>query len=255
MFAALRGMRPDLLIAAADEQSVEDFSSRMSGRLPDVPVVSFPTRVDTALFYPEDKFHARRTLGWTSEGTILVALGRLCWVKGWELLLQALAELRSRGSSAMLAFVGDGEDRRNVYEMAASLGVADHIQITGFVPHDTVRTCINAADLCVVGSYQEGWSVAMLEELACGKPIVSTPVSGASRLVQPGKNGFIVQERHPVAYADAIEAALTLTAADAVSLEIAQHFSAGTLAHDLATLWRPLASHAARRSAVLAGKP
>lgn len=95
----------------------------------------------------------------------------------------------------------------------------------------------------------------MVEELACGKPIVSTPVSGASRLVQPGKNGFIVQERHPVAYADAIEAALTLTAADAVSLGIARHFSAATLAQDLAALWRPLASHAARRSAVLAGKP
>jgi len=91
-----------------------------------------------------------------------------------------------------------------------------------------------------VGSEKEGWSIAMLEALACGKPIVSTAVSGATEMIAEGQNGFIVCNRDPVAFAGAMLRGLTLPSACPVSREIAQRYSSASLARDLRALWAPL---------------
>jgi glycosyltransferase involved in cell wall biosynthesis len=80
----------------------------------------------------------------------------------------------------------------------------------------------------------------MLEMLACGKPIVSTDVSGTRAMIRHGVNGFIVG-RDPVRFAAAAADALNLSDARAASLAVARQFSVETLASDLSAIWPPVA--------------
>jgi glycosyltransferase involved in cell wall biosynthesis len=120
------------------------------------------------------------------------------------------------------------------------MGLERHIRITGFVPQSEVVKYINAADVCVVGSHREGWSVAMCEILACGKPVVSTDVSGARDMICEGKNGFVVADRDPENFARAVVQALSLPCAREVSLAAASSYAVSGLASDLSKLWEPL---------------
>jgi len=240
MVKALTRINPSAIVAAADESAITDFKQRVGPPLSSSTIHSFPTRVDTSLFYPEPQDAVRNTLGLPAQAPIFTVTGRLCWIKGWSFLLDALCRLKEALPGARLVFVGDGEDRPALLEKASALGIADRVHVTGFVPQHTVRRYINAADVCLVGSFREGWSVAMLETLACGKPIVSTDVSGARAMVRHGINGFIVA-RDPSQFASAVMDALKLSDHQTTSLEIARRFSIDTLARDLAAIWPPLA--------------
>ncbi len=241
MIAALHRIKPEVLIAAADEDAISEMHERTHGRLNHFPIHSFPTRVDTREFHPESKTESRGRLGLSQNATVLLSVGRLCWIKGWALLLDAVRHLGRSVPNLKMVFVGDGEDRGQIEAKASLLGIRDTILITGFLPQDQVCTYINAADVCLVASHREGWSVAMLEVMACGRPIVSTSVSGATSMIRQGENGWVLPTRDPACYAEAIVKALHLPSVADVSLPIADQFSVTNLARDLGAVWRPLA--------------
>jgi glycosyltransferase involved in cell wall biosynthesis len=240
MAKALRKIAPEVLIAAADDRAIQEMLKRVDSSGWGDRIVSFPTRVDTRKFYPEDQAVARTQVGLPAAGIVLAAVGRLCWVKGWDLLLDVVRLLSGSLPDVRLVFVGDGEDRAKLLERADRLGIGNRVIVTGFLPQERVRTFVNAADLCVVGSHHEGWSVAMLEMLACGKPMVATDVSGARDQIVEGGNGYIVASRDPAVYAAAVQKALNLANASQVSLQIAMRFSVERLAAELRPLWTPL---------------
>ncbi|HUT57613.1 MAG TPA: glycosyltransferase family 4 protein [Phycisphaerae bacterium] len=239
LFKALKYV--DVILAAADEASIDQWVSRSQGALPRHRVISFPTRVDTGFFTPQPCKHARSRLAISNQSFVLVSCGRLNWQKGWDLVLDALANVLQYRPNAELIFVGDGEDRSAVQERARRLGLARSVRITGVLPPATVVDYLNAADLVVFGSRVEGWSIAMLEALACGKAIVSTNVSGAHDLIEPGTNGFIVEGRDPRDFCRAILRVPELADAPAASLKIASRFTVKNLAQDIGAVWPPLA--------------
>ena len=235
---ALGKLDPEVILAAGDATLVERLR-RVEG-LAGRHIETLPTRVDLDKFYPESREAAREALNIPPNALVLAAVGRLCWIKGWDLLLRALAVLKSDYPGILLLFVGDGEDRPKVLAEAQELGVSENIRITGFVPQETVRQSLNAADACAVGSYSEGWSVAMLEALACGKTMVSTAVSGSRDMISEGRNGFVVEGRDPRAYAEAVRRALELPGAAALSRKIAARYAVDGLALDLRARWSAL---------------
>ncbi len=235
---ALRRLDPEVILAAGDATLVERLR-RVKG-LAGRRIETLPTRVDLEKFYPESRDAAREACGLPRNSLVLAAVGRLCWIKGWDLLLGAVAALKSDYPGILLVFVGDGEDRAKLLAEAQSLGVVENIRITGFVPQEAVREHLNAADVCVVGSYSEGWSVAMLEALACGKAMVSTSVSGSRDMIAEGRNGFVVDGRDPLAYAAAVRRALELPEAARESREIAGRYAVQGLADDLRSRWSAL---------------
>jgi glycosyltransferase involved in cell wall biosynthesis len=156
------------------------------------------------------------------------------------LLLRVVEVLKKKDPNILLLLVGDGEDREKIIAEAQARGLTENIRISGFVPPEIVRTFLSAADVYVVGSYSEGWSVAMLEALACGKPIVSTRVSGSHDMITEGLNGFVVDGRDPSTYAAALRRALDLPDAAQVSRNIATRYSASGLACELRKQWPAL---------------
>ena len=250
MINDLAGLKPDALLASADRASIEEFEKENQKKLGGYRLHFFPTRFNESVFHPSDsQIHIqRRSLELTENAPVLVSVGRLCWVKGWRLALEALVELKKRFPCVKLIFVGDGEDRLSLEAYSEKLGVLENIRIEGFLsPEETWRRLV-AADIYLCTSYREGWSVAMTEALACGKICVATNVSGVEDMIHDGRNGRIVKDRDPNTYAQAVVDALSLKdasdSAERLSLELARDFSSSKLAEDWGKLWKPLSSDA-----------
>jgi|WetSurMetagenome_2_1015567.scaffolds.fasta_scaffold130522_2 glycosyltransferase involved in cell wall biosynthesis len=224
----------DCIFAAADTESILKFREIHKAILKK-EIISFPTRFDENIFYPRDKRALRTKLKLPLKKTILVTTGRLCWIKGWDLLLEVLL-LRLKENNTLLFFVGDGEDRSLIEERYPNL-YNKYIFITGFVDPVTVAEYINASDVFILGSYTEGWSTSLIEALACGKPIVTTDVSSAHEIVKEGVTGYIVKERNALLFNFYIEEALKLNDVELKSKQIANKYSKSKLYHDFTSNW------------------
>lgn len=233
----------DAVLASADEEAIDGLVARSRGRLSRSRIHALPSHYDERIFFPIPAALARGRVGGDAGGPLVVSVGRLNRVKGWDLVLAAFARLLAERPGARLRFVGDGEDRDRVEASARALGVGAAVSITGFLPPASVSLHVNAADVVVVGSRREGFSVAMLEALGCGKPLVTTEVSGARALVHPGRNGFVVPGRDPALLARALGRALALDPAAAAreSLAVARRYALPALPVRIGAAWSVLA--------------
>ncbi|HEX4996606.1 MAG TPA: glycosyltransferase [Terriglobia bacterium] len=238
LFSALRNA--SVVLACADEDAIARFVSSSRGRVSRQQIVQIPTCVDLEQFRPAPIAEARKALGIPADSTVFVTSGRIGKFKGWPLLLDAFAEFRRRIPESLLIFIGDGEERPLLEGAIAARDLQSSVRITGFQPAAEVARYLNAANAVALGSYAEGWSVAMVEALACGKAIVTTPVSGTREMIIEGRNGLIVQSRDPVEYAAAMEQALGLTDAPRWSTPIADQYSLHRIRERLRELWTPL---------------
>lgn len=121
----------------------------------------------------------------------VVAVGRLTYQKGFDLLLQAWAEVCRRVSGWQLAIVGDGELRSALSAQAESLGIADRVT---FVPatKDVVPVYRDASILAMSSRY-EGFGMVLLEAQTAGLPVVSFACKcGPSEIVNDGVDGYLV---------------------------------------------------------------
>jgi glycosyltransferase involved in cell wall biosynthesis len=229
----------NLLLAAADDSAINEFATKTGGRIRKENIISFPTRVDTDIFCPADQTVTREALGIPKNVPVFVTVGRLNWVKGWDLLIEAFQLLLRLRSDANFYFVGEGEDRRKIEIMLQEQGLIEQVHITGFLDSRGVASYLNAADVFVLGSHFEGWPTVVVEALATGKPIISTSVSATAELVDNGKNGYIVDSREAGLFCEAMLRALSLDA-HSYSLKKSRPYVLNNLAEDLGRLWAPL---------------
>ncbi len=225
----------DVILASAGNDAINNLIIRSNGLLKYEEIHQFPTRVDTNFFKPLDLNRIDFKLSNTDK--ILISCGRINQVKGWELIIDSFNILIQKDKNFKLFFIGDGEDRSKLEEKINKYNLSNQVKIIGFQTPNQVLEWTNLADIVLVGSYKEGWSISMLEALACGKPIVSTNVSGAKEMIKTAENGFIVDSRIPQKYADKINDCLELKNHKDISLSIANKYSLMTLKPDLDRLW------------------
>ncbi len=134
---------------------------------------------------------ARRLLGAEkTDGFCIAALGRLEKEKGFDLLIDSVAEMRQRGHDITLWIGGEGTCRATLQEQIVRLGLRQHVQLLGQL--DDPRILLQAADLFVLSSRREGLPNVVLEAMALECPVVSTRVAGVPRLIQDGVHGLLV---------------------------------------------------------------
>lgn len=237
LFSALD--RASVVLGAADDSAINELISRSNGRLSRERLIQVPTCVDTSLFRPAPIQNARRELRIPTNCNLFVTSGRISRLKGWELLLDAFEDFLRRDRNALFFFLGDGEDRSLLQAQINGRELGSQVKIVGFQKPTDVALYLNGANVVVFGSFVEGWSVAMLEALACGKAIVSTDVGGVRAMVKPGENGFIVEGRNPCKFARAMHDALQLADARKTSTSIAAQFDLDYLGQRLARVWAP----------------
>lgn len=190
------------ILASADNRTIENFLSTRGRTFAKEEIIHFPTRVETNIFFPKNKYDCRNNLSISkSKFPIFVVTGRLAKIKGWKLIIDSFIKFHESEKNAMLYFVGDGEDRQIIKSYIVERKFSDSIILVGAVKREEVVLWINAADAILVGSFVEGWSLSMLESAACGKPIVSTDISGAQDIIIEGLTGFISYDRDVNTYA------------------------------------------------------
>ncbi|HAU15096.1 MAG TPA: glycosyl transferase, partial [Gammaproteobacteria bacterium] len=124
---------------------------------------------------------------------VIVAAGRLCRQKDFPTLIDAFAKLRQH-LVARLIILGEGEERANLMQQARALGIAEHVDLPGFVNNPFCY--MKQADLFVLSSLWEGLPNTLIQAMALGTPVISTDCSGGSReILNNGTLGELVPTR------------------------------------------------------------
>lgn len=113
--------------------------------------------------------------------------------KGHEYALRALGILLDRGVRMKLLLIGDGERRSHLESLSKKLSVSEWILWAGY--QKDPRNYLSLCDMILVPSYAETFSLAILEALSMGKPVIATEVGGTSEVIENGTNGFLVKSR------------------------------------------------------------
>jgi D-inositol-3-phosphate glycosyltransferase len=177
-----------------------------------------PPGVDHAFFSPGDRDGARAALGWGKPGRIsavggrraaqhpvLLFVGRIQPLKGLDVAVAALAELDRADAELVVVGGPSGADgaaeMARVHQLVHDLGVVGQVRFVEPQPHHLLSTWYRAADLVLVPSRSESFGLVALEAAACGRPVVAAAVGGLRTVVDHGRTGFLVEDRHPKAYA------------------------------------------------------
>jgi phosphatidylinositol alpha-1,6-mannosyltransferase len=120
----------------------------------------------------------------------LICVARLIERKGQHHLIEAVRRLTAEGVDLTLELVGTGDAQQAYQEQAAAAGIAERVQFAGYVAREAIAARYAAAHIFVLPSYNEGMSVATLEALAAGLPVVVTRTGGTAELVDEGVNGL-----------------------------------------------------------------
>ncbi|HET8646158.1 MAG TPA: glycosyltransferase [Vicinamibacteria bacterium] len=147
----------------------------------------------------------RARLGLPAGRPLALFLGRLSPVKGPDVLVEAMRLLRDRQPTAAFVFAGEGNLRPSLEAAVRAHGLADRTVFAGFVPRERVGEYLAACDLLVLPSRSEGLPHAVLEAMACARPVVASAVGGVPEAVEHGVTGALVPPEDPAALAAALE--------------------------------------------------
>lgn len=171
-----------------------------------------PNGIDTRLFFPIGRNDARRQLGWPPNSRIIIAVGRLVPLKGFERLIASLPLVnRAIGQPVRCYIAGEGPSRRRLEAAIRRHGLEQNVLLPGAVPPQALARWYSAADLLCLSSDSEGCPNVVLEALACGTPVVASAVGGVPDMVEEGKNGLLLARQEPEAMAHTIAEALAVS--------------------------------------------
>lgn len=123
----------------------------------------------------------------------VVCVARLIERKGQEHLIEAVKRLTDEGRDIVLTLVGTGDMHARYEEVARRLGVQDRVRFAGYVPRQEINEYYDKAHVFTLPSFNEGMSLAALEAMAAGLPLIVTRTGGTEELLEEGTNGFVFE--------------------------------------------------------------
>ncbi len=168
-----------------------------------------PGAVDTSRFQPSNKDASRDLLGWPRNERIIFCIRRLIERMGIEALITAFASIAAKHPDVRLFIGGKGPLREALQAQITSLGLDHRICMLGFVRESSLPACYQAADISIVPSQRlEGFGLTTIESLACGTPVLVTPVGGLTEVVRPLAPSCILSGANPEQIAEGLNAYL-----------------------------------------------
>ena len=161
--------------------------------------------VDLERFTPLSPAQARSTLNLPAEGLLLLSVGHLVERKGHHLVIEMLLEFQT----ACLVIVGAGPMESELRNLANKLNVQSRVVFAGMQPNELLPAYYSAADALVLASSFEGWANVLLESMACGTPVVATPVNGTPEVVAAPEAGRLAKARETRYLNEALQALLS----------------------------------------------
>jgi glycosyltransferase involved in cell wall biosynthesis len=144
----------------------------------------------------KEKCVLRKELGLPQKKLILFLLGSLEENKGIFELLEVYKYLRGRWKDKIyLLMIGTGKDETAFCRRIDDLNLRDSIHLTGYIPHKEIPQWVKAGDIMIFPTHYEGVPNAVLETMACAKPVVATAVGGIPEIIRDGETGFLVEKK------------------------------------------------------------
>ena len=158
--------------------------------------------VDLEKFKSKNKFESREKLGLSQTTKILLSVGRLEPIKGYDVLINALSFLNiSDDFDVRLLIIGGDSKSQNELERLNSLklkhGLSNQVNFLGAIDHDKLPIYLSAADVFVMPSAYETFGIAALEASACNLPVIAPQVGGLKSVVKHGQTGFLSVNKSP----------------------------------------------------------
>ncbi len=215
----------DLLVAATPAER-RDLVTELHAD-PDSVVVARPG-VDHGLYAPDSQSEARERLGFVVNEAIVLYVGRMQFIKGTDVAVDALAELRERNphlasrtrgillgaASGAGVEAGGGAVRPSstyLQELTAAIANEPSVEIRPPVPSHVLVDYYRAADVLIVPSRSESFGLVAAEAAASGLPAIASAVGGLPEIVEHGHSGLLIADHNPHHWATAIETLLTDT--------------------------------------------
>ncbi|MBC7327960.1 glycosyltransferase family 4 protein [bacterium] len=167
-------------------------------------LVYFPLTIDTERFRPMERNKAREILGLPRDAFIVLFIGGLDPLKSPQILLQAFAKMKKQLPQSILIYIGKGTLEEFLKRKVRILDLEKDVLFMGRVPNEKLPLYYNSADVFALPSLYEGVSMVTLEALACGTPIIITPIVVTSEYIENGVQGFVVRENDEEALCEAL---------------------------------------------------
>ncbi len=145
------------------------------------------------------------------EANTIIAVGRLDYIKGFSVLIEACKLYKSKNSLFNCKIIGNGPLKNELQTQINKNSLSEHVQLVGVMPQEQIKKLLSKSTLFVLPSVvtksgdMDGIPVALMEAMATGLPVISTTVSGIPELIENKINGLIVEPENPEALAHAIE--------------------------------------------------
>lgn len=165
------------------------------------------------VFHPQPIVEARTRLNQPTDRRLVVGVGRLVPVKGWELLIDACGELHRKGRRFACVIVGGGELHSSLRRRIEALGLEQVVTLAGARPQSELADWYRAADVVALTSLSEGIPNVLLEAMSCGTRWVATDVGGVREIADPEAHRMLTS-RDPAELAAALEATWGLGSVD-----------------------------------------
>jgi glycosyltransferase involved in cell wall biosynthesis len=163
-----------------------------------------PNGIDLGRFDPHDSPAVKTELGLPSGALLVGAVGNLRPAKGYDILLEAARRLLDEGLDVHFAVAGDPQEPLygQLLALRSRLGLEGRFTFLGL--RSDAPSVLRGLDIFVSSSTTEGFSLACVEAMACGRPVVATRSGGPETILEDGRTGLLVPAADPGALAAAI---------------------------------------------------
>ncbi|AKB34393.1 glycosyl transferase, group 1 [Methanosarcina siciliae HI350] len=172
------------------------------------PVIVLPNGYREDIFYPIDLYESRKSLNLPADKKVILSVGNLEEVKGHKYLIEAMSHIVKERKDVICFIIGVGELEHKLNKQIISTGLQDYVKLLGGKPHSDIPLWMNACDIFVLPSLNEGNPTVMFECLGCGKPFVGTKVGGVPEIITSEDHGLLVEPGNTRDLSDKIEIAL-----------------------------------------------
>lgn len=163
---------------------------------------------DENRFYLRDSTRCKEKLDLPNNKKIILTVGNLVEIKGQKYLIKAINKIVDKRKDVLLIIVGKGILKQELENLVQDLNLEDHVLFAGGKPHNEIPIWMNACDVFVLPSLNEGIPTVMFECLGCGKPFVGTKVGGIPDIIISKDYGSLVKPKKFKELAEAILIAL-----------------------------------------------
>lgn len=171
--------------------------NRITALVPHVSIHTFPNAIRVSDFKKGDQSF-KDDLGLPPENKIVLFLSRLIKEKGGFDLIDSIPGVVSRFENVSFVFAGEGPEFEQMKTACRERELDHYVRFTGHLKYTDVVRVLSVADVFVLPTYYvEGMPTAILQALAAGLPVISTPAGGIPEVIQDGVHGFLVEPRTP----------------------------------------------------------